>query len=206
PDLLQGAELVVDALFGAGLSRDVDGVAAQLLCAIEKRGLPVCAVDVASGIDGETGAVRGAAGHAALTGTFFREKPGHLLLPGRQYWGGTRVADIGIPQHVLEEVASLTFESAPALWASRFPWPQPDSHKYRRGHVLVAGGGQMTGAARLVAMAAARVGAGLVTVAAPAQAWSIYATALTSIMVENLGEGDLDRKSTRLNSSHVKIS
>lgn len=191
PDLLQGAELVVDALFGAGLSRDVDGVAAQLLCAIEQRGLPVCAVDVPSGIDGETGAVRGAAVHAALTVTFFRKKPGHLLLPGRQYCGETQVADIGIPQHVLEEVASLTFENAPALWASRFPWPQPDSHKYRRGHVLVAGGGQMTGAARLVAMAAARVGAGLVTVAAPAQAWSIYATALTSIMVENLGEGDL---------------
>lgn len=189
--LLDGVELVVDALFGAGLSRDVDGLAAEMLCAVEQRGLPVCAVDMPSGVDGATGQVRGVAVQAALTVTFFRKKPGHVLFPGRALCGDIVVADIGIPEAVLDSVAAATFENAPPLWNHSFPWPENETHKYRRGHVLVSGGARMTGAARLVAMAAARVGAGLVTVAVPPEAWSVYAAALTSIMVECVEEGVL---------------
>lgn len=189
--LLDGVELVIDALFGAGLSRDVDGLAAEMLCAVEQRGLPVCAVDMPSGVDGATGQVRGVAVQAALTVTFFRKKPGHVLFPGRALCGDIVVADIGIPEAVLDSVAAATFENAPPLWNHSFPWPENETHKYRRGHVLVSGGARMTGAARLVAMAAARVGAGLVTVAVPPEAWSVYAAALTSIMVECVEEGVL---------------
>src|SRR6185369_9904651 len=97
--------------------------------------------------------------------------------------GDTEVADIGILGTVLDEIAPRTFENAPALWLDRFPWPVADGHKYRRGHALVAGGAVMTGAARLAARAAARAGAGLVTVAAPREVFAIYAAALEGVIV-----------------------
>ena len=189
--LLQGVELVVDAVFGAGLSRDFDGPAAELLSQASRRGIPICAIDTPSGVDGTSGDVRGYAAAAQLTVTFFRKKPGHLLLPGRALCGDLELADIGIPADVLPAIAPATFENQPELWLGAFPWPDAAAHKYRRGHVLVSGGALMTGAARLAALAAARVGAGLVTVAAPEQAWPIYAAALTSVMVEALPGHDL---------------
>ncbi|WP_454690094.1 NAD(P)H-hydrate dehydratase [Achromobacter aloeverae] len=193
PNVLEGAAGVVDALFGAGLSRDIDGVARDTLKALGASGLPVCAVDVPSGVDGASGQVRGAAARADFTVTFFRKKPGHLLLPGRQLCGELVLADIGIPDDVLEQVPPRAHENDPALWLARFPWPRVDGHKYARGHALVVGGAVMTGAARLSAMAAARAGAGLVTVAAPMSAWPVYATALTGIMVQPLAHaGALD--------------
>lgn len=192
PSLLDGAGLVIDAIFGAGLSRPVEGVARATIEALIRGGHPVCAVDVPSGLDGETGAVRGIAAPADATVTFFRKKPGHLLLPGKSLCGDLEVADIGIPASVLKEIAPRTYENGPALWLGGYPWPQPDGHKYGRGHALVVGGEVMTGAARLSALGAARIGAGLVTVAAPASAWAVYATALTSVMVQPLaGAGSL---------------
>jgi NAD(P)H-hydrate epimerase len=189
PSVLEGAGLVVDAIFGAGLARPVEGLAAATLAAAAARGLPICAVDVPSGVDGATGEVRGMAAPAACTVTFFRKKPGHLLLPGRQLCGDLIVADIGIPDTVLDTVASHARENAPAGWLPHFPWPRLDGHKYGRGHAVVMGGEVTTGAARLCALAAARIGAGLVTVAAPRAAWQVYAAALTSIMVQPL-DGD----------------
>jgi hydroxyethylthiazole kinase-like uncharacterized protein yjeF len=191
PSLLDGAGLVVDAIFGAGLSRPVDGLARQMIETMAASRLPVVAVDVPSGVDGATGEVRGAAAPADTTVTFFRKKPGHLLLPGRLLCGELLVADIGIPAAVLAAIAPRTFENGPPLWLDAYPWPRPDTHKYRRGHALVVGGASMTGAARLAARAAARVGAGLVTLAAPASAWAVYAAALTSVIVQPVGgEGD----------------
>ncbi len=164
---LEGAALVVDALFGAGLARPLDGTPRAVIAALDARPLPVVAVDVPSGVDGASGEVRGCAPRAALTVTFFRRKPGHLLLPGRLYCGETLVAPIGIAAAVLDRVRPEVAANHPDWWLSCFPWPGPESHKYTRGHALVVGGAVMTGAARLAARAAARLGAGLVTVAAP---------------------------------------
>ena len=174
PAALDGADLVVDALFGAGLARPLDGAAAAVVGELCRRRLPAIAVDVPSGVDGDTGAVLGRAAGAVATVTFFRKKPGHLLLPGRALCGEVVVADIGIPAGVLADVAPNCWENVPGLWATGFPWPDQDSHKYRRGHLTLLGGAAMTGATRLAARAARRVGAGLVTIAAPDAALAIY--------------------------------
>jgi hydroxyethylthiazole kinase-like uncharacterized protein yjeF len=154
------ADLVIDAVFGAGLARDLDDAVANVLRAARR----VVAVDVPSGLDGATGQVRGYAPRADLTVTFFRRKPGHLLLPGRTLCGETVLADIGIPDAVLHEALPNTFHNSPALWD--IPIPATEGNKYTRGHVTILGGAAMTGAARLAAVAARRGGAGMVTIAA----------------------------------------
>src|SRR5436190_3746087 len=187
PEIIGEAGLVIDALFGAGLARPIDGVAREVIAALDAAGVPVVAVDVPSGVDGASGAVLGIAPQAALTVTFFRRKPGHLLLPGRGHCGETVVAPIGIGDPALDEIGPSAAANHPDWWCEVFPWPAPESHKYTRGHALVAGGAVMTGAARLAARAAARTGAGLVTVAAPEAVFSIYAAALTGIIVQPAG-------------------
>ena len=182
---LQGAELVVDAIFGAGLSRALDGPTAETLANAARMRLPIVAVDVPSGVMGDTGETVGAVA-AVLTVTFFRKKPGHLLLPGRALCGEVVVTDIGTPLAVLAEIAPNTFENDPALWLADLPRPEDGGKKYTRGHALISGGYPMTGAARMAARAAARAGAGLVTIAVPEVALPIYAAALTSIMVHPL--------------------
>jgi len=189
PVLLDGAGIVIDAIFGAGLSRDVDGAARAAIEAMASAGLPIIAIDVPSGLDGATGTVRGAAAPATVTVTFFRKKPGHLLLPGRALCGELVLVDIGIPAQVLAAIAPKTHENGPALWLEAFPWPRLDGHKYARGHALIAGGAVMTGAARLAARAAQRIGAGLVTLAAPSAAWPVYAAALASVIVRPVADG-----------------
>ena len=179
PAALDGAKLVVDALFGAGLSRPLEGAPAQVVEALND--LPVAAIDVPSGISGDTGQpLSEVYVTAALTVTFFRKKPGHLLLPGRALCGETVVADIGIPA---EAASTDLHENSPALW--HFPWPAAQGHKYDRGHcVVVSGPADATGAARLAARAALRVGAGLVSVASPPDAVAVNAAHLTAIMVK----------------------
>ena len=185
---LGDAALVVDGIFGAGLARPVEGVARAVIEAINERQLLVVAIDVPSGVDGASGEVRGIAPRAALTVTFFRKKPGHLLLPGRSYCGDIVLGQIGISDGVLDRVAPDTAANEPEWWLGMFPWPSLESHKYTRGHAVVAGGAVMTGAARLAARAAARLGAGLVTVAAPEAAFPIYAAALTGIIVHPIAD------------------
>jgi len=176
--------LVVDGLYGAGLSRPLDDAAARFCEALMHHQVPVCAIDLPSGIEGAGGQIMGhIAVRATLTVTFFRKKPGHVLLPGRVHCGETVVANIGIPSDVLDAISPEVFENDPALWLRDYPWPRQEGHKYHRGYVLVSGGEIMTGAARLASRAAARIGAGLVTVAAPAPAWQVYASALESVMV-----------------------
>ena len=117
--------------------------------------------------------------------TFFRKKPGHLLYPGRGLCGDILVADIGIPATVLDDIAPNTWENGPDLWLAGYPWPQPESYKYKRGEVLILGGETITGASRMTAQAASRAGAGMVTLAAPAKVWSIYATSLINAIVHS---------------------
>ena len=185
--LLDGAGLVIDALFGAGLSRPLDGAARAAAEQTAVRNLPVVAVDVPSGLSGDSGAVLGTcAFEASLTVTFFRKKPGHLLLPGRGLCGVLYVADIGIPASVLTRLSPRTWENGPALWARGYPWRGAEDHKYRFGHALIAGGASMTGAARLAARAALRVGAGLVSIACPREALAIYAADTPSVITAPL--------------------
>lgn len=182
PAALEGAELVVDAIFGAGLSRPLEGAAATTLAAAAAKHLTIVAVDVPSGLMGDTGANMGAV-PCSLTVTCFRKKPGHLLQPGKSLCGEIVVADIGTPLSVFEQIKPDTFENDPALWLSALPLLQADGNKYTRGHALVWGGWPTTGAARMAARAAARIGAGLTTVAVPKIALPVYAAALTSVMV-----------------------
>jgi hydroxyethylthiazole kinase-like uncharacterized protein yjeF len=165
PEEAGRAALLIDAVFGAGLSRPVEGRVAATLAAA--RG-PVLAVDMPSGVDGATGAVRGFAPQAALTVTFFRRKPGHLLLPGRALCGKVVLADIGLPEAVLAAIAPRCWHNLPGLW--RLPAIAAEAHKYGRGHVTVLAGAGMTGAARLVSAGARRGGAGLLTLVAPDRA------------------------------------
>ena len=178
PGAVTRADLVIDAVFGAGLARDVDGIAAAVLRAAGR----IVAVDTPSGVDGATGQVRGFAPQAELTVTFFRRKPGHLLLPGRDLCGETVLADIGLPAAVLDDIRPATFANHPSLWP--LPVLDTDSHKYSRGHVTVLGGAAMTGAARLSAEAARRAGAGLVTIAAPGDAAAYRGGAPGTIVTE----------------------
>ncbi len=185
---LTDADLVIDALFGAGLARPLTGTAAEVVAAINASGRPVVAVDVPSGLDGTTGATAGPVVQATCSVTFFRLKPGHLLLPGRTLCGEVRLADIGIPDGVLEEVRPRTFVNRPDRWRRQYPFPRMDGHKYTRGHaVVVSGPAESTGAARMGARAALRVGAGLVTLVGPAAATAVNATHLTAIMIKAIG-------------------
>lgn len=194
---LERADVVVDALFGAGLARPLDGVARAVVEEIARRRLPVIAVDVPSGIDGDTGAILGIAPQAVATVTFFRKKPGHVLMPGRARCGEVVVADIGIPDAVLGDIEPGLAENGPSWW--QFPWPRPEGHKYTRGHVVVVGGAAMTGAARLAARAARRVGAGMVTIAAPEPAVPIYRAGDPGTIVASLGGLDDMLADTRRN-------
>jgi NAD(P)H-hydrate epimerase len=185
PGVLEGAQLVVDAIFGAGLSRALDGSSVETLAAAARRQLPIVAIDVPSGLMGDTGEAMGAVA-VAMTVTFFRKKPGHLLLPGRLLCGEVIVADIGIPNSVLDQISPDTFENDPRLWIAALPQLLDDGNKYTRGHALISGGYPTTGAARMAARAAARAGAGLTTIAVAPIALPVYAAALTSIMVQPL--------------------
>ncbi|MBL8582059.1 MAG: NAD(P)H-hydrate dehydratase [Rhizobiaceae bacterium] len=176
--------IVVDALYGAGLMRPIEGVAAAAIQAAGRSGAHVIAVDLPSGVSGATGEVLGTALKADRTVTFARKKPGHVLLPGRSFCGAIDVVDIGISDDVIAATGAKCYENVPALWRARFPEPAIDTHKYRRGHAaVVSGGPYATGAARLAALGAARAGAGAVTVLSPKAAMDVNAAHLTAVML-----------------------
>lgn len=186
---LNNYSFIVDALFGAGLSRDVAGDALQLIDEINGSACEVLSIDLPSGVDGKTGAIRGGAVRATHTVTFFRLKPGHRLLPGRAYCGECRLADIGISEDVLDEIVIAAWRNTPALWRNHYPVPSVFGHKYQRGHTLVFSGPlTMCGAARLTAHAALRTGSGLVTIASPLEAIQAHASHVTSLMLQQLDD------------------
>lgn len=181
-------ETVIDCLFGAGLTRDIDGVVRHALERAATANIVAC--DLPSGVAGDTGEILGYAPKAAATVTFARAKPGHVLMPGRAHCGDVVVADIGIPDTVIDEIAPRTFVNAPSLWASDYPVPDLDSHKFSRGHLQIVGGAKMTGAARLSARAARRSGAGLATILSPASAADIYRAGDPGTLVETVENAD----------------
>jgi NAD(P)H-hydrate epimerase len=184
PESITGARVIVDALFGAGLARPLEGDAARAVAAMGRSGALIVAIDVPSGLEGDTGAARGPVARAHATVTFFRRKPAHVLLPGRTLCGEVIVADIGIPETVLSSLNVDTWANQPALWEDALRWPGPEDHKYSRGHALVVGGGPTTsGAARMAALAALRAGAGAVTVAVRREAAAVHAAHQTSVMI-----------------------
>nr|WP_319513021.1 NAD(P)H-hydrate dehydratase [uncultured Cohaesibacter sp.] len=202
--LWDDSDIVIDALFGAGLDRPVTGEIAELIDALNMSGLPVLSVDLPSGVEGASGQIGGSAVRADQTVTFFRKKPGHLLYPGKASCGRLLVVDIGIDADVLEETGCCAFENGPALWLGN--WPEAlkpldviqaerlADHKFHRGHCLVLSGDALhSGAARLAARAALRAGAGLVTLAPPEEAAQSVAQHVTSIMIEPMKiAGSLD--------------
>ncbi|TPE53863.1 NAD(P)H-hydrate dehydratase [Amaricoccus solimangrovi] len=192
PDL-PAAALLIDALFGVGLDRPIEGLAAEIVAAVNAAPAPVLAVDVPSGLDADSGQPTGPVIEAEATVTFFRKKPGHLLEPGRSLRGTLELAQIGIADAVLAETGIDGHENVPALWARALPRLTGAAHKYTRGHVaVVSGPATRTGAARLAAGAALRAGAGLVTLASPGSALLVNAAHLTAVMLARMdGPGDL---------------
>ncbi len=178
-DGLPDADLIIDALFGIGLARPIEGAAASIVGRANAARAPILAVDIPSGIDADTGRALGAAIRATATLTFHAAKPGHLLLPGRLHCGRLELADLGLPP----PAGARTHENGLGLF--RLPEPAIDTHKYARGGVAVWSGPELaTGAARLAARAALRVGAGAVTLCGAADALRIHAAHETAIMLK----------------------
>lgn len=176
--------LIVDALFGTGLTRDIEGLVAETIEKINSAHIPVIAVDIPSGINGDTGQIQGCAVKATETVTFFARKLGHVLYPGRTMSGSMTVIDIGIPESTLSHHKTLPRMNNPSLWT--IPEPDATTHKYKKGHTLVCSGEfPNTGASRLSALGALRIGSGLVTIAAPKEALATHAAHVTSIMLRS---------------------
>ena len=174
-------DIVLDALFGGGLSRPLEGIPAKLA----ERGGRVVSIDVPSGIDGESARPLGPCFRAEGTITFAALRPAHVLVPGAPYCGGVFVADIGVP------VQTKLLENSPLLWGRNLPQPGQGSHKHARGHLAVVSGHMAsTGAARMAGRAGLRAGAGLVTLLSPPDAVAVNASHLTAIMLKEVADAD----------------
>jgi hydroxyethylthiazole kinase-like uncharacterized protein yjeF len=195
-----GAKLVVDALFGIGLARPLAGPAEAALRRAAGTGAPLVALDLPSGLDGDTGRPLGYAPQAALTVAFHAKKPAHVLEPGRGLCGEVTVADIGLPAG-----GARLWENGPALWAAHLPWPGPEAHKHQRGRLIVVSGPvTSTGAARLAARAGLRVGAGLVTVLSPSGALTVNAAQLEAVMVHPFDtDAELERVAAEVDAAVI---
>lgn len=200
--LCRTGDVIIDAIFGAGLSRDVPQDVARIIADVGHLGLPVVAADIPSGLDGETGEIRGAAFSATDTVAFMARKPGHLLLPGRELCGTLHVFDIGIPKRLVMARAGKLWENGPELFSAALSGPTAESHKYARGHVAVfSGGPTSSGAARLSATAALKAGAGAVTLVSPPEALAVNAAHLNAVMLR-----EADSRAIRTMLSDHRVS
>lgn len=187
----QPAGLVVDALFGTGLSTDIDGLYARAIDWVNSAAEAVVAVDIPSGIDATSGQILGTAVFADLTVTFASAKVGHVIYPAVEFVGDLVVVDIGIPKTLADQQSIehlfINSDAARILLPAR----PASGHKGTFGHLLlVAGSTGKTGAAVLAAEGGLRSGAGLATLACPAQLNPIFETKLTEVMTAPLPEVD----------------
>lgn len=184
-------DVVIDAVFGAGLSRDIPGELAGVIAAVAGAGVPVLAADLPSGLCGRRGVPLGASFRAERTVTFMARKPGHLLMPGRGLCGALEVFDIGIPSRILAAHAGSVAENDPLVWREALPRADMETHKFRRGHLTVfSGPAHATGASRMTALSALKAGAGIVTIAAPKAALDVLSVTLTAVMNTPMDNGD----------------
>lgn len=201
PDIVTRYDVIVDALFGTGLSKNITGDLEKVIIKANESNALRLSVDIPSGVKGNSGEILGIAFNADKTVTFCRKKPAHLLYPGKKHCGETIVVDIGIDERFVSETKPDTFENHPDIWINRLPTLIPDGHKYHRGHAVVVSGDKIsTGASRLAAMAALRSGAGLVSVSSPEDALEIHAAHLTAVMIRKRKEINIDLKDDRLNA------
>ena len=184
-------DVVLDGLFGAGLSRSLSGEAAFAAEQVNASGAKVVAIDVPSGINGDSGAVPGLAIRADVTVTFCAKKPAHVLQPAASLCGDVIPAEIGFGRFVAEIGQGRLQENGPALWAHSLRWPEASSHKHQRGRLAVVTGGLAnTGAARLAAQAGLRTGAGLVTLLCPPGALIVVASSVTAVMTSSFASAE----------------
>ncbi|MBB4406034.1 MULTISPECIES: NAD(P)H-hydrate dehydratase [Agrobacterium tumefaciens complex] len=184
-------DVVIDAVFGAGLSRDIPRELARIIEVVTSAKVPVLAVDLPSGLCGRRGVPLGASFRAERTVTFMARKPGHLLMPGRELCGALEVFDIGIPSRILTDHAGSVAENHPLVWRDALPASDIETHKFRRGHLTVfSGPAHATGASRMTALAALKAGAGIVAVAAPRQALDVLSVTLTAVMNAPMDDAD----------------
>ena len=202
PSIFEDTQVVVDALYGIGLNRPISGLGELIIKKLNKTDVPRISVDIPSGVNGNTGQILGCAVQADICVTFFRRKPGHLLYPGKTACGTVMVADIGIPVSVLESIPPKIYENTPQLWLESFPIPKIQGHKYDRGHAIVVGGNELTGAAQLASFSALRSGAGLVTIASPPTTSMVYRSGSPSVMVKSIN--NLEEFDEIVNDSRVK--
>lgn len=186
PTALESCDLVVDALFGIGLQRPLEKAYRETVDALNTLGLPCISIDMPSGIHTDTGEVMGTAVRALKTVTFGYLKPGHVLLPGRIFCGQIVIADIGFSKPALDDCS--LFVNRPGLWRDKLPEPALQSHKYKRGHLQVLGGSNITGAARLACYSARRIGAGMVTVACREEVRMIYGLSSAGLLIAPLNK------------------
>ena len=180
---LRQGDIVIDALFGTGLSQKVRGISRNVIDVVDRSPIPVVAIDIPSGIDGSTGKYMGCAIRASHTVTFGYAKRGHFLYPGRKYTGRLHVVPISLPGDSAESIGVSMFTLNEMKVANILKYRDANSHKGIFGKVgVLAGSTGLTGAAYLTTLAAQRSGAGLVTLGVPQCVQPIMASKLTEIM------------------------
>lgn len=181
---VKDAGLIIDAVFGTNFAGALPPEIVTLFDKIRAKKLLVAAVDVPSGMDATTGVTAVGVLKADMTITFCRKKLAHVLMPSKSFCGRLHVALIGVTDQIVAGLKTSVFENDPGLWLRDFPVPGPESHKYSRGHALIYGGPQRTGAACLAAFAAQRAGAGVVTITSLPDSAYIYKQYRASLMVD----------------------
>lgn len=190
---IEWADIIIDGIFGAGLDRDIEEPIFSLIDYVNearesgKFGLKeVVAIDLPSGINGDSGKIMLKAIEVDYTYTFFRKKPAHLLLPGKEYCGKVQVLDIGIPSKVLQENKNINiYENNPLLWKDKLRHNQITDNKYIRGFVSISSG-NMHGATIMAAMAARRTGAGFVEILSTTRMHDIFAAHCVGEVIRNV--------------------